>query len=168
MWNIRCRGILRRRWILGYPSEFAGQPTSLNRAALLRAKRDKRVSKRKRGSVGRNAFCVSGNEEFFPLRKGAWGTPRGVFPKRFWKTKFYKNARFRRLDAGEIAREREYPQGIFQVTEQAKMRVQPRTSRFNGRGCTRAIFRVRCPKNRPAQHSPVPMRKPKSPPFLKL
>ncbi|MCI7691461.1 MAG: hypothetical protein MSR67_03630, partial [Oscillospiraceae bacterium] len=28
-------------------------------------------------------------------------------------------------------------------------RVQPRTSRLNGRGCTRAIFRVRCPKNRP-------------------
>ena len=29
-----------------------------------------------------------------------------MFPKRFWKTKFYKNARFRRLDADEIARER--------------------------------------------------------------
>ncbi|MCI7692597.1 MAG: hypothetical protein MSR67_09490 [Oscillospiraceae bacterium] len=76
--------------------------------------------------MGRNAFCVSGNEEFFPLRKGAWGKPRGVFPKRFWKTKFYKNARFRRLDAGEIARERENPQGIFRVIEQVKMRVQPR------------------------------------------
>ncbi len=62
------------------------------------------------------------------------------YPKRFWKTKFYKNARFRRLDADEIAKER-----VYNI---AKMRVQPRTSRPNGRGCTRAIFRVRCPKNR--------------------
>ena len=37
------------------------------------------------------------------------------------------------------------PQNNLALTE----RVQPRTSRFNGRGCTRAIFRVRCPKNRP-------------------
>ena len=45
-----------------------------------------------------------GKQEFPPLRKGAWGKPRGVSPKRFWKTKFYKNARFRRLDAAEIAK----------------------------------------------------------------
>ena len=90
---------------------------------------------------------IVGETRVSPLRKGAWGKTRGVSPKRFWKTKFDKNAHFRRFDAAENAGERVSHKPSLTTTLGRKAGAVT-TSLLKGCDCTRAIFRVRCPKNR--------------------